>query len=791
MDIVEEIRQDREKGAKRLASEYQAGLLALACRFCHDPGDAEELVNRTFAAAVNGIDGFLAQSSFFTWMCQIMVHIHGNDNRRKSRENEVFPGDVPDLPDESSDGQVYRALDAALLRDAIETLPPDMKKTLMMHYFMDIPVAEIAKVLSVPTGTVKWRLHHARLALAAKLGAAAKKPGGKALLVALALCGLTALGAAVWSLGGREAAETVWTGETGGMSEGTGETGGTSEGTGATGATGGTGETGAGPASPACPARPASPSVPSVPDLLTPPTQQETSMNKTSLLSTGLAMSALAVSAPRSGLADTIAHWDFGSDADGIADCSGNWHDLENGGVALAGGAAVFDGTVKPLHSLHPVEFSTSEAYTIECFVNAAAPHSGMILELSSSINDNVNGFYLLANEGVMARSSSGYNGKKFSATVCNGAWHHVAVVVDPSGETSADQLKLYVDRVEQTVQSQKRPGTRLQPYRLFIGSRNGDSIPFSGKIDDVRISRGALAPEDFLAERSTGTLDVRAYWKFDGDAPLADASGHGNALRSGALGVAFAGGCASFDGTASDVRTAATLDLTDTADATVEFFVRKHESASAMGMVLEHSDNYWNNQQGFYVDIGESRVDAVQGNFRFADSYRMHFSPANAIASGWHHVALVKDSSNAGTGNCSALYVDGILQKESRGSTASGAALRNDVLYIGSRANTDYFLDADVDDVRVTAQALKPWQFLRTRTGTLEETIAYWPFKAGRPFEDASGNGNALTGTGVSVSASARRSRRRDDQRPSRRDAGTKTSTASLAASARERRPS
>ncbi len=741
MTIVDELRQDRERGARRLESEYRAGLLTLARRFCADPGDAEELVNRTFAAVVAGIDDYLEQSAFFGWMCQIMSNLHVSDGRRKSRQLECADQVAIDgAADDEAACRIVSSVDASLLREAIEELPREDKEVLLMHYFMDLPVARIARILSAPEGTVKWRLHGARLALGAKLGAVAKKPGGKALLIALALCGLTVLGAAVWSLGGREAAETVWTGETGG-------TCGTSE---------GTGKTGAGPASPACPARPASPSVPSVPsvpDPLTPPTQQETSMNKTSLLSTGLAMTALAVSAPRSGLADTIAHWDFGSDADGIADCSGNWHDLENGGVALAGGAAVFDGTVKPFHSLHPVEFSTSEAYTIECFVNAAAPHSGMILELSSSINDNVNGFYLLANEGVMARSSSGYNGKKFSATVCDGAWHHVAVVVDPSGETSADQLKLYVDRVEQTVQSQKRPGTRLQPYRLFIGSRNGDSIPFSGKIDDVRISRGALAPEDFLAERSTGTLDVRAYWKFDSDAPLADASGHGNALRSGALGVAFAGGCASFDGTASDVRTAATLDLTDTADATVEFFVRKHESASAMGMVLEHSDNYWNNRQGFYVDIGESRVDAVQGNFRFADSYRMHFSPANAIASGWHHVALVKDSSNAGTGNCSALYVDGILQKESRGSTASGAALRNDVLYIGSRANTDYFLDADVDDVRVTAQALKPWQFLRTRTGTLEETIAYWPFKAGRPFEDASGNGNALTGTGVSVS--------------------------------------
>ena len=65
MDIVEEIRQDREKGAKRVASEYQAGLLALACRFCHAPGNAEDLVNRSFAAVIDGIDGYLERSAFF------------------------------------------------------------------------------------------------------------------------------------------------------------------------------------------------------------------------------------------------------------------------------------------------------------------------------------------------------------------------------------------------------------------------------------------------------------------------------------------------------------------------------------------------------------------------------------------------------------------------------------------------------------------------------------------------------------------------------------------------------
>ena len=201
MDIVEEIRTDREKGARRLESEYKAGLMSLALRFCHDAGDAEELVNRTFAAVIDGIDGYLERSAFFGWMCQILTNIHSNDTRRKACKDVVCHGYVPDIADESAEGETYRALDASLLRDAIETLPPDIKKTLLLHYFMDMPVKEVARVLSTPTSTVTWRLHYARKILAAKLGAAAKKPGGKALLVALALCGLTALGAAVALVG--------------------------------------------------------------------------------------------------------------------------------------------------------------------------------------------------------------------------------------------------------------------------------------------------------------------------------------------------------------------------------------------------------------------------------------------------------------------------------------------------------------------------------------------------------------------------------------------------------------
>lgn len=195
MDILEELRKDREKGAQRLVEKYQAGLMALALRLCRDPGDAEELVNRTFAAVIEGLDGFLEQSSFFTWMCKILTNIHANDTRRKSNDTIVYPGNVPEVADSSANEEVYKALDATLLREAIDTLPEDVRKTILLHYFMDLSVKDIARLLTIPVGTVKWRLLYARQILAAKLGAPLRKGGAKSLLLALAFCVATALGA--------------------------------------------------------------------------------------------------------------------------------------------------------------------------------------------------------------------------------------------------------------------------------------------------------------------------------------------------------------------------------------------------------------------------------------------------------------------------------------------------------------------------------------------------------------------------------------------------------------------
>ena len=314
MDIVEELRQDREKGARRLVEEYKTGLLSLAMRFCHDPGDAEELVNRTFAAVVEGIDGFLEQSSFFTWMCQILVNINANDNRRKSSGEIVYPGELPDVADESAEGLVYSALDASLLRDAIKTLPSEIRKTVVLHYFMEMSVKDIARFLAIPSGTVMWRLHYARQMLAVKLGVtaekakkAAKKPGVKATLLVLALCALTAAGAAAiarWGeLSGRAAA-ILGSGSVVSRATASGETGETGE----TSGPGGT--SGVSPVPPDSPVPPV-PEVPFVPDVSSSLSSKETTMNSTTLRTVAASAAIAAATAAIPANANTIAWWHF------------------------------------------------------------------------------------------------------------------------------------------------------------------------------------------------------------------------------------------------------------------------------------------------------------------------------------------------------------------------------------------------------------------------------------------------------------------------------------------------
>lgn len=197
--IVQDILRDRESGAARLVEECKQPMYEAAMALCGDHAMAEDLVFRTFERVLDRIATCRDESAFTAWMKSILRNEWLMSVRGAAVRNTTpagLPSEVECMaePDDGVEA-VERSVDAALLRDAIDQLPADMREAILLRYFMGLPLLKTAKILAVPVGTINSRLHYARKALAARLGIAAKKPGVKSLLIALALAAMTAVGA--------------------------------------------------------------------------------------------------------------------------------------------------------------------------------------------------------------------------------------------------------------------------------------------------------------------------------------------------------------------------------------------------------------------------------------------------------------------------------------------------------------------------------------------------------------------------------------------------------------------
>ena len=201
IDIARLILLDREKGTLRLVAEYRDRLHAVAFALCRNHAEAEDLAFRTIERAVSKIESYEERDSFYEWLQIILLNLYRNSVRGKMVRSTMAAGGGQDLEDISgkiqeldveSAEKVYAAVDSAILRDAINRLPDDMKEMVILRYFMDMPLKKMAQILSMPVGTVMSRLYYARLVLAKRLGTVVKKPAVAIVAAVLMLLGIAA-----------------------------------------------------------------------------------------------------------------------------------------------------------------------------------------------------------------------------------------------------------------------------------------------------------------------------------------------------------------------------------------------------------------------------------------------------------------------------------------------------------------------------------------------------------------------------------------------------------------------
>lgn len=142
------------------------------------PDEVEEITQEVFFQLYRSLADYRGRSSFRTWLYGLAHNVCRHQRRRRGRRWRIErPQDaagpeawteIPDLAPGALDrveaGEVRRRVHRTL-----SELAPIYRDVLVLRDWEDLSYAEIARVLAIPVGTVRSRLHQARARLAAAL----------------------------------------------------------------------------------------------------------------------------------------------------------------------------------------------------------------------------------------------------------------------------------------------------------------------------------------------------------------------------------------------------------------------------------------------------------------------------------------------------------------------------------------------------------------------------------------------------------------------------------------------
>ena len=167
--LLEAIARSDLRALEALYERYKGAGYSLAYRIVGERGAAEDVLQDAFLAVWRRARSFrVERGSVRTWLFSV-VHHRAIDRLRASASGAaVVP--LEELTDRASDQpavwqQVWRGLRGEQVREALERLTPEQKKSIELAYFSGYTQSEIAELMGVPLGTVKGRMRNGLLKL--------------------------------------------------------------------------------------------------------------------------------------------------------------------------------------------------------------------------------------------------------------------------------------------------------------------------------------------------------------------------------------------------------------------------------------------------------------------------------------------------------------------------------------------------------------------------------------------------------------------------------------------------
>jgi RNA polymerase sigma-70 factor (ECF subfamily) len=176
--LLGQLRRREPEATEALIDAYGDRVYRLAKRITGNISDAEEVVQDALWAASRKIDTFQGRSAFGSWVYRITANAaYEKLRRRRGTQNDVSWEDFGPSFDEQGRHMVAADWSRQLkdpviegemktvLGGAIDELPADFRTAFLLHDVEGLSNSEIAETLQVTLGTIKSRVHRARLFL--------------------------------------------------------------------------------------------------------------------------------------------------------------------------------------------------------------------------------------------------------------------------------------------------------------------------------------------------------------------------------------------------------------------------------------------------------------------------------------------------------------------------------------------------------------------------------------------------------------------------------------------------
>lgn len=155
---------------------YGKDLYSFCCSVTYNRQEADDLYQDTFLKLYDMVDDLVIEKNPKGFLMSVSINLYRNQKRKFSIRQRITGAEISieeavDIPakEQMTEEKVLMHEQCHRVREAVKKLPDKYRIPILLFYMEEFSLAEISRILNLPEGTVKSRIHRAKKILKQKL----------------------------------------------------------------------------------------------------------------------------------------------------------------------------------------------------------------------------------------------------------------------------------------------------------------------------------------------------------------------------------------------------------------------------------------------------------------------------------------------------------------------------------------------------------------------------------------------------------------------------------------------